>query len=86
MVSASRNVAFTLEGKKNLMQHYENEFYFVFINESKVFILICNSGIIKSNEWAINYGQTNLSPIETSLALYAPQTFSVFGLLNAALV
>ena len=50
MVSASRNVAFTLEGKKNLMQHYENEFYFVFINESKVFILICNSGIIKSNE------------------------------------
>ena len=30
--------------------NYKNEFYFEFINKSKVFLLIYNSGIIKSNE------------------------------------
>ena len=30
--------------------HYKNKYYFEFINESKVFLLIYNSGIIKSIE------------------------------------
>ena len=41
--------------------HYtiKTNFYFEFINQSKVFLLIYNSGIIKLDEWAINHGQIN---------------------------
>ena len=44
------------------MQHtIKNKFYFGYINESKVFILIYNSGIMRSYEWAINYKQAHFS-------------------------
>ena len=39
-----------------------NKFYFEFINESKAFLLIYNSDIIKSYEWTINRRQANFSP------------------------
>ena len=68
------------------MQHDKNDFYFEFINESKVFLLIYNSDLIKSYEWVVNFKQVNFLRVDTSYAIWAPQTISVSGLLNPAIV
>ena len=54
-------------------------------NKSKVFLLIYNSGIIKSLMSNKSQAQTFLQ-VGISLAICAPQTNPVFGVLNAAFV
>ena len=63
--------------------HYKSKFCFEFTIRLKLFLLIYNFGIIKSNEWTINCRQSFVQ-VDIILAVDAPQTISVFSLLNPA--